>query len=99
MLTAHTRNAMRTPHRRLSFMHPRYRLAALALSVLLISACSFTLNPASLPTTTIALPGSTGAIGFDDMGYDPALGKVIVPAGDTGDLDLIDPDTLAIKAI
>jgi hypothetical protein len=90
---------MRSPHEKRAFAHPRHRLAALALIALLSSACSISLNPASLPTTVIALPGSTGAIGFDDMAYDAALGKVIVPAGATGNLDLIDPDTLDIKAI
>ena len=90
---------MRLPHKNPLFNHPRHRLTALALIALLLSACSFTLNPDSLPTTIVSLPGSSGAIGFDDMSYDAGLGKVIVPAGATGNLDLIDPDTLAIKAI
>src|SRR5262249_51233668 len=37
--------------------------------------------------------------GFDDMAYDSHLGKVIVPAGATGSLDLIDPDSLNVTAI
>lgn len=90
---------MRLPHEKRAFARPRHRAAALGLIALLLSACSLTLNPASLPTAIITLPGSTGAIGFDDMAYDAALGKVIVPAGDTGTLALIDPDTLNIKAI
>jgi len=90
---------MRLPHEKRAFAHSRQRLAALALIALLLSACSLSLNPASLPTTIIKLPGSAGAIGFDDMAYDAALGKVIVPAGATGNLDLIDPDTMNIKAI
>ncbi|HJZ48102.1 MAG TPA: hypothetical protein VKE41_13080, partial [Roseiflexaceae bacterium] len=77
----------------------RQRLATLALIGLLVSGCSFTLNPTRLSTTTVALPGGTGGIGFDDMGYDAGLGKVIVPAGATGNLDLIDPDSLNIRAI
>src|SRR5256885_5693367 len=93
------RNTMRLPHTKRTIGHPRHPLVGLALIALLLSACSVTLNPNSLPTTIISLPGSTGAIGFDDMSYDAALGKVIVPAGDTGNLDLIDPDTMAIKAI
>src|SRR6185369_9066478 len=93
------RNAMRLPPRKPALAHPRQRLMALALTALLLSACSVTLNPHSLPTGIISLPGSSGAIGFDDMSYDAGLGKVIVPAGATGNLDLIDPDTFAIKAI
>jgi hypothetical protein len=33
------------------------------------------------------------------MAYDPGLSRVIVPAGATGNLDLIDPDSLNITAI
>lgn len=90
---------MRLPYAKRTIGRSRHPLVGLALIALLLSACSVTLNPNSLPTTIITLPGSTGAIGFDDMAYDPGLGKVIVPAGDTGNLDLIDPDTLSIKAI
>jgi hypothetical protein len=90
---------MRWPycHRRQSRLNRR--LTGLLLIVLLISGCSLSLNPNSLHTTAIALPGGAGGIGFDDMSYDAALGKVIVPAGGTGNLDLIDPDSLAIKPI
>src|SRR5262245_535823 len=77
----------------------RHRLITLLLIALLSSGCSLSLNPNNLHTTLVALPGGAGGIGFDDMSYDPALGKVIVPAGGTGNLDLIDPDSLAIKAI
>jgi len=90
---------MRLSPRKPAFAHPRQRLLALALIGLLLSACSLTLNPNNLPTAIISLPDSTGAIGFDDMSYDAGLGKVIIPAGSTGDLDLIDPDTMNIKAI
>jgi outer membrane protein assembly factor BamB len=37
-------------------------------------------------------------IGFDDMQFSPARG-VIVPAGRTGHVDLIDPDTLVVRAV
>jgi DNA-binding beta-propeller fold protein YncE len=90
---------MRLPQATPAARRLRQRLAALALIGLILSACSVTLNPDSLPATIVKLPGSTGAIGFDDMSYDATLGKVIVPAGNTGNLDLIDPDTMAIKAI
>jgi hypothetical protein len=48
---------------------------------------------------SIALPGGKGGIGFDDLMYSPSLHRVLVPAGRTGNLDLIDPDTLRVKSI
>ncbi len=48
---------------------------------------------------TIAIPGGEAGIGFDDMGYSSALGKVIVPAGRTGTIALIEPGTDAIEVI
>ncbi len=69
------------------------------LAAVFLGSCSVSLNPYSLRATTVTLPGSGSAIGFDDMGYDANLGQVIVPAGATGNLDLIDPDTLNVRAI
>jgi hypothetical protein len=56
-------------------------------------------SPGAPTPTAIALPGGAGEIGFDDMGFARGLRKVIVPAGRTGNLVLIDPDTRAITAI
>ncbi len=47
----------------------------------------------------VALPGSTPGIGFDDLRYSSALHRVLVPAGRTGNLDLIDPDNLGVTII
>jgi DNA-binding beta-propeller fold protein YncE len=47
----------------------------------------------------VALPGGEAGIGFDDLRYSPALHRVLVPAGRTGTLDLVDPDTLAVTSI
>ncbi len=47
----------------------------------------------------ISLPGSSGRVGFDDLTYSSALGKVLVPAGSTGRLDLIDPVTRAVTSV
>src|SRR5262249_22622799 len=49
--------------------------------------------------TKLALPGGDGGIGFDDMMFAPALGRVLAPAGRTGKLDLIDPATGKIESI
>ena len=47
----------------------------------------------------VEIPGGQGGIGFDDLQYSPFLGKVLLPAGLTGKLDLVDPATLAITPI
>jgi DNA-binding beta-propeller fold protein YncE len=49
--------------------------------------------------TAIALPGGDGGIGFDDLSYSPRLARVLVPAGRTGALDLIDAVTHAVSQI
>jgi hypothetical protein len=41
----------------------------------------------------VALPGGDGGIGFDDVRFSPSLGKLLIPAGRTGNLDLVDPKT------
>jgi hypothetical protein len=49
--------------------------------------------------TPLALPGGDAGIGFDDLRYSPVLGKLLIPAGRTGNLDLIDPKTGHIDAV
>jgi len=63
----------------------------LAAALVIATACT--------PAGELAMPdrGHDG-IGFDDMQFSPAHG-VIVPGGRTGHVDLIDPDTLAVRAI
>ncbi len=50
-------------------------------------------------STTIALPDGEAGIGFDDLGFSSSLHKVLVPAGRTGTLDLIDPETKQVLSI
>lgn len=47
----------------------------------------------------LAVPGGAAGIGFDDLGWSPALGRVLVPAGRTGKLFLVDPVTGAFDAV
>jgi len=49
--------------------------------------------------TPVALPGGSPGIGFDDLQYDPDLERLLVPAGRTGRLDLIDPATGVVQEI
>lgn len=51
------------------------------------------------PETPVAIPGGQGGIGFDDMRFAPALGRVLVPAGRTGALALVDPAGGAVRTI
>src|SRR5437868_2222562 len=55
--------------------------------------------PANPSVTPVPLPGGEAGIGFDDMQYEPALKRVLVGAGRTGALDLIDPASGAIEQV
>jgi hypothetical protein len=50
-------------------------------------------------TTPLAIPNGSEGIGFDDLGFSPELRKVIVPAGRTGNLVLIDPGSNKMEEI
>jgi hypothetical protein len=81
----------------------------LSLSLLVVMVASFggASQPAAarrapaeaVKTVAVPLPGGDGGIGFDDLGFAPALGKLLVPAGRTGNLDLIDPVSRQIVPI
>ena len=47
----------------------------------------------------IDLPDGAPGIGFDDLRYSARLHRVLVPAGRSGRVDLIDPDTLAVTPL
>jgi DNA-binding beta-propeller fold protein YncE len=55
--------------------------------------------PTLTPAATVALPGGKPGIGFDDLRYSTTLGKLMVPAGRSGRLDLIDPGTREVTSI
>jgi hypothetical protein len=63
----------------------------LALAVLL-AATPVALSP-------VALPGPAGGIGFDDLRWSAALHALLVPAGRTGRLDLVDPERGAVTSV
>src|ERR1019366_9691794 len=77
----------------LKFPTTTMKFFILALAVALVAAGE-TIVPQPLP-----LPGGESGIGFDDMGFAPSIHKVLVPAGRSGNLDLIDPDTKQVTPI
>ena len=56
-------------------------------------------NDESLVAIAVPLPGGQGGVGFDDLRFATGLGKILVPAGRTGTLALLDPDTQAVTLI
>jgi hypothetical protein len=69
-------------------------LAPLALLALAAAAPPAAPPPVpALTATPVEVPGGAGGIGFDDLGFAPELGAVLVPAGRTGNLDLFSPAT------
>jgi hypothetical protein len=58
-------------------------------------------QPSSAPPVPapIELPGGAGGIGFDDLGFARGIGRVLVPAGRSGALDLIDPATHKVEQV
>jgi DNA-binding beta-propeller fold protein YncE len=55
--------------------------------------------PFSRAQTPIDIPGGSAGIGFDDLRFAPASGSVLVPAGRTGALVLVDPATRRVTPI
>jgi DNA-binding beta-propeller fold protein YncE len=47
----------------------------------------------------LPLPDGAGGIGFDDLRWDPTSQRLLIPAGRTGNVDVIDPATLAVTPI
>ncbi|HEX3128375.1 MAG TPA: hypothetical protein VH394_13680 [Thermoanaerobaculia bacterium] len=58
-----------------------------------------TTEPPVLKAEPFTLPGGEGAIGFDDFAFPAGLRQVLIPAGRTGRLDLIDPRSRKVKEI
>lgn len=47
----------------------------------------------------ISLPSGTPGIGFEELRFSGTLGRLVVPAGRSGNLDLLDPSTGTIDAV
>jgi hypothetical protein len=75
-------------------------LLLLAVLVATQAAAQAPAAPAKvLSAEPFAVPGGEGAIGFDDLAFAAGLRQVLVPAGRTGRLDLIDPKSRKVKEI
>ena len=79
----------------------RLRTLQLGLALFTIGSALAVAADDNAPQTpvAIALPGGAGGIGFDDLGFFRTLGKLLVPAGRTGKLDLVDPATGTVVSI
>ena len=62
-------------------------------------SCPLPKRLTSLQSTAVPIPGGKGGIGFDDLVYSSELHKVLVPAGHTGKLYLIDPVNFTMTSI
>jgi hypothetical protein len=63
------------------------------------SGATGTLPPVDAGATPVSLPGGAAGIGFDDLGFSPTLAQILVPAGRTGMLDLVDPSSEAVTQV
>ncbi len=80
----------------------RSHAAALSRHPLLLVAVTLALAvsaAASAGTTLLRIPGGAHGLGFDDLGYAPALGRVLVPAAQSGALVLVDPANDALRVL
>ena len=53
----------------------------------------------SWQATPVAIPGGDKGIGFDDLNFSKSLHKLLVPAGQTGKLFLIDPTSFTMSSV
>jgi DNA-binding beta-propeller fold protein YncE len=57
------------------------------------------LPPVDAGGQAIVLPGAAPGIGFDDLRFSATLSSLLVPAGRTGNLDLVDPSSEAVSTV
>ncbi len=74
------------------------RCAAGLAGLTLMVAAPVMAVPLLTPQAVVRIAGGEHGIGFDDIGYFPSLGKVSIPAGQTGNLVLLDPASGKVAA-
>jgi DNA-binding beta-propeller fold protein YncE len=72
---------------------------ALVVAVMLGTAARALGAPSIPKPESVAIPDGERGIGYDDLQYAPELKRILVPAGRTGRLVLIDPATRAVASI
>ncbi|MBV8760067.1 MAG: hypothetical protein JO257_22440 [Deltaproteobacteria bacterium] len=65
-------------------------------TLVLLLACA---SASAGPVKAVDLPAGKPGIGFDDLQYSARLNRVLVPAGRSGNLDLIDPSTGKVATV
>jgi hypothetical protein len=70
----------------------------LILTGFLTACSSLKLNPGNLTTRIVPLPFNA-PVSFGDFTYDAQLRRVIIPAGETGQVALIDPTDMQVQLI
>ncbi|HSS37625.1 MAG TPA: hypothetical protein VLT58_02535 [Polyangia bacterium] len=74
-------------------------VGAPVVAVMLGVAAGAWAAPAVPKPESIDIPDGQGGIGYDDLQYAPELGRILVPAGRTGRLVLLDPATKALVSV
>jgi outer membrane protein assembly factor BamB len=73
---------------------PMIRISRVVLISLVGAGCT-----GSPQVETLLLPDGTAGIGLDDLRYSPAMRGVLVPAGRTGNVDIVDRRTRTVSVI
>jgi DNA-binding beta-propeller fold protein YncE len=67
---------------------------------MIVAALAATLVASAAPAATpLSLPGGADGIGFDDLVFSAELHRVLVPAGRTGLVDLVEPGSHAVERV
>lgn len=67
--------------------------------LVLFAACSGNTTAEPLAHAETALQIDSGSVGFDELAWAPGLKRVLVPAGGTGQVHLLDPSTGATESV
>jgi len=75
------------------------RRSALVAAALAAAYFASTAGGGDLGRDAVAIPGGQTGVGFDDLGFSPSLNRILVPAGRTGALVLVDPVSRSLDVI